>query len=1271
MPHYHHYRYWQRVDELERVQKMQNRIMHAARLRKIQEATDLVSPLEEAELLTEQLQDELKNNPPIILPSPASKKKALKIKELELENMKKRDEREEFMRQQNMVMGSPIDNNIYTKPGSALYGLPGTPVDNNSRASSRGFGAFFNNSSRPVSSSASADSKSKSNPKGKIAPTMGSYHGDEEKAVFDHHGDNLDDFSRHTEFSQLDSFDSPIESNRRIKPTMPHSPGVGVAGMVHYDAQTEEGKQESQDFDSHDYDQESLGYLDEDSLAEEEELARHEDLGLHNNPTNGLLLPPKPPKKTWLSYICGQSKPKPRILGKILKSRVEALKIKSEVQLIEDDEEKEVYLLKCFILEQLTSYRRAIAERYLIGEGRYLSPKHVFRREMQRWVSMFILPAMWIAIIYYIYAYNLYLGSRTSTTWVTITFIALVIDVLILQPLRIWLKWIVINSVVTEDVREIVHGLKTRFISILTRRAGVMRVDASTMIQHFNPCCRIARLFPHLPTSRFLFSLNDSDVPYALKKPGGTLGGKTTWKAWLFYTLITTIPTTLLIWVTSLPAPIQDGIVEFGATMVLNVVLLILYALSLINPFLAAVIVLGLVGLIVLREMKITAQEFGSKQAALEEEEKINDQFKLEQLYGTPGPSRANTANSLNSPGDGSVMSQVGLSPIRGSTGKAITTITEEDDDEDGAKKNAVENDEDQPPDLIGDFVKEMHAMPNFTNRFGIMPGELTRNDAGSIGTLGGSSLTGSHAPSMSRQKGMRGLAPFEIGGASVSSKRTYHPSSQNDDEHNSLFKGIVNDRGYSVSRQSTYGNGDYPPDQDGNDDDENMTFASTIMSGSMHSQLHQNQAPYLRHPSRGRNTKKILVLPEIRGTPRVGGGSRSSPPAGPPPEFASPIGFHINNSNSNNGNRQTGGGGGGQDPEYGYSSLESEGEGGDLVDHFPVLSGGKPPKQLMDGGFDNDNYSLQSFGADTIGTEASAHPHLRQGGAGLAIGQVNSAGIMNKNFSNVKTADIRDIRDDYGDDGSIEKFRDPYAFPYNNPHTNEYQALESPSVQELNTNARGRPFGLGMDNADFPDGNGSHPGPYDAANGGMDLNSLASADLGSILGPQLAQVERNIGKHLQQALGGGRGGRALPRERGVRKPKRVHLSGKSVGSLDSHNTNDANDANGANAVQQFSPRLGSRGKGGLGKSSSKSAKKDMGPGSPRPGVYDDDYEDRRQGGNDNDNIDLAVDYADSQDEDLQSFNYDDSSLSEGEQAKNNIRKVRQGPGANARRSKH
>jgi len=83
---------------------------------------------------------------------------------------------------------------------------------------------------------------------------------------------------------------------------------------------------------------------------------------------------------------------------------------------------------------------------------------------------------------------------------------------LVLQPLKILLNWWIITRSVAADARELVERLCLRSKLVMMRTTGLMR-DADALVQHFNPACRVARMYPQLPISRLLMSINDFDIP--------------------------------------------------------------------------------------------------------------------------------------------------------------------------------------------------------------------------------------------------------------------------------------------------------------------------------------------------------------------------------------------------------------------------------------------------------------------------------------------------------------------------------------------------------------------------------------------------------------------------------------------------------------------------------------------------------------------------------------------------------------------------------------
>jgi hypothetical protein len=58
----------------------------------------------------------------------------------------------------------------------------------------------------------------------------------------------------------------------------------------------------------------------------------------------------------------------------------------------------------------------------------------------------------------------------------------------------------------------IINILKNRSKLVLLRSHGLIN-NHNQLIQHLNPICRVSRIFPVLPISRLLMSLNDYDMP--------------------------------------------------------------------------------------------------------------------------------------------------------------------------------------------------------------------------------------------------------------------------------------------------------------------------------------------------------------------------------------------------------------------------------------------------------------------------------------------------------------------------------------------------------------------------------------------------------------------------------------------------------------------------------------------------------------------------------------------------------------------------------------
>ena len=125
-------------------------------------------------------------------------------------------------------------------------------------------------------------------------------------------------------------------------------------------------------------------------------------------------------------------------------------------------------------------------------------------------------------------------------------------------------------------------SMKARLI--LGRTFGLMR-DSNAMVQHFNPACRAARMYPALPIARLLMSVNDRDIPLS---PTYDLWGM----AYVYFS-------TGLLALTFLPQVLQESVVELVTGTVVNFALMAMAQFGSYSPLIAS-LTLVLFGLAVI-----------------------------------------------------------------------------------------------------------------------------------------------------------------------------------------------------------------------------------------------------------------------------------------------------------------------------------------------------------------------------------------------------------------------------------------------------------------------------------------------------------------------------------------------------------------------------------------------------------------------------------------------------------------------------------------------
>ena len=197
------------------------------------------------------------------------------------------------------------------------------------------------------------------------------------------------------------------------------------------------------------------------------------------------------------------------VTRKVTHARDRAVELKKEVDLIEDSEGKEIFMMRHFIVDHFKGHQKNIVAKYFLRDYNFRRTESTIYVE---YFSLVFLPVMFAVMVYYIYVFNLSIGSRATNMWLLVVSINFLQDVFFVVPLKIWINYVIVNGNVSTDVRELCERLCARSKLILMRTHGMMR-DSDALVQHFNPACRTARMIPELPIARLLLTLNDHDVP--------------------------------------------------------------------------------------------------------------------------------------------------------------------------------------------------------------------------------------------------------------------------------------------------------------------------------------------------------------------------------------------------------------------------------------------------------------------------------------------------------------------------------------------------------------------------------------------------------------------------------------------------------------------------------------------------------------------------------------------------------------------------------------
>ena len=209
------------------------------------------------------------------------------------------------------------------------------------------------------------------------------------------------------------------------------------------------------------------------------------------------------------------------VLSKIKWSRIQSHHLIESLTHLPLESQRESFIFQMFLVYHLEGGSHRIAYR-LASQFFPTKLTEDLIRSPDRFVYMWMYPGLAGILALIALILSIYIGPLSLQLWGISLGISILLDILLVHPLMIWLKHIALPSFARNEIVKL-HGLLSyRSRYLMTRVKGHMGANEHSLIQHFNPACRVARLMPDLAASRLLIGLNDFDVGYPAFSRGPT-----------------------------------------------------------------------------------------------------------------------------------------------------------------------------------------------------------------------------------------------------------------------------------------------------------------------------------------------------------------------------------------------------------------------------------------------------------------------------------------------------------------------------------------------------------------------------------------------------------------------------------------------------------------------------------------------------------------------------------------------------------------------------
>jgi hypothetical protein len=281
-----------------------------------------------------------------------------------------------------------------------------------------------------------------------------------------------------------------------------------------------------------------------------------------------------------------------RLIRRLSQSREAAQCISDKLISLESDYDKNVLIIKEFLMASVSSTSRLFASKFFFPESASLPSNSRFFVQIS---CLLVLPAYIVLANFYIFLFGIGLGARSTNAWLRGACISLAIDMFLLTPFKSWVKRVMLAQFSYRDIK-ILHGLlRERTPTIMQRRIGQMSTGHS-LVQHFNPACRAARMNPSLPASRLLMSLHDYDLPAHLLHDRNSLLWNYMQPIMLPLFVFAAVLTEVM------PEVLSDSLLETASTSALNAGILGITLLALVSWGAVIAVLIIIVIILVWRE---------------------------------------------------------------------------------------------------------------------------------------------------------------------------------------------------------------------------------------------------------------------------------------------------------------------------------------------------------------------------------------------------------------------------------------------------------------------------------------------------------------------------------------------------------------------------------------------------------------------------------------------------------------------------------------------